>query len=238
MDDLPILISEAKNENVRHIINCASDPSQFSQCLSSAKFDEIDISIGLQPTLATKINNADSIRTLFDGTQHNNTIKAIGEVGLDYHWVKDPNDREKQKILFIDSINLANELQLPLVIHSRKAESDTIDLLEKHAEVNILLHSFEGNLKLINRARDLNYLISIPTNVVIRKNRRKVALRSGLENIMIETDSPYCPPSDDIFPNSPKTIPIAAQKLAELFETDIEEVARITTKNVIKFYNL
>ena len=225
-------------KDVGHIINCASDPSQFDQCLNSATFTEIDVSIGLQPTLANKFVNADPIRILIEKNPLAQQIKSIGEVGLDYHWVKDEKERDKQKILFIDSIRLANELQLPLVIHSRKAERDCLDILEKYAEVEVLLHSFEGNLELINRTKDLNYLISIPTNVVIRKNRRKVAIRAGLDNIMIETDSPYCPPSDDIHPNTPSTIPIAAGKISQLLELELKEVARVTTQNASNFYNI
>lgn len=238
LDDLPKIIADANVEGVGHIINCASDPAQFDQCLSSTEFPGIDVTIGLQPTLASKLIGADPILDLFENNPLAKKIKAIGEVGLDYHWVKGEGEREKQKILFIDTIRIANEQNLPLVIHSRKAESDCLDLLEKYARVEVLLHSFEGNLKLVNRARELGYLISIPTNVVIRKNRRKVALRAGLENIMIETDSPYCPPSEEIFPNTPKTIPLAAAKLAQLLEIDLGEVARVTSRNASNFYDL
>ena len=165
-------------------------------------------------------------------------IKAIGEVGLDYHWIKDKDEQELQEKLFIECIELANEFNKPLVIHSRKAELPALNVLEKYSQVPVLLHSFEGNLQAVTKAIDLGYKITIPTNVVIRKNRRKVAQRAGLENIMIETDSPYCPPAMDIKPNTPSTIPIAAKKLSEILDVEFDDIAHVTTNNVKESYGL
>ncbi|MHA2248925.1 MAG: TatD family hydrolase [Candidatus Kariarchaeaceae archaeon] len=234
-ESIPSLILKAKENNVRKLVNCSSDPSSFDQVIRSSKYKEITITLGLQPTLAKDLISSEPLQYQLDkGVE----IHAIGEVGLDYYWVQDDKLRIKQKLLFQSCIQLANEFQLPIVIHSRKAEAECLDVLEKYATTPVLLHSFEGNLKLINRAIDLNYLISIPTNVVIRKNRRKVALRAGLENIILETDAPFCPPALEIKPNTPATIPIAANKLAEIFDCSVEEVAKITTKNAENFYHI
>ncbi len=237
LNEVKNVITDALSKDVIKIVNCASDPSQFNNCLETSKFDEIEISIGLQPTLADRIINADPIRELSDNPLSKN-IRAIGEVGLDYHWIKDENLRDRQKVLFIDCIELANEQQIPLVIHSRKAEMDALEILSKHAQVPVLLHSFEGNLKAVEFAKELEYKITVPTNVVIRRNRRKVAVRAGIENILLETDSPYCAPADDIRPNTPSTIPIVAEKLASIFEVELEELARITTNNTKNFYRI
>jgi len=229
------VIIKAKENNVTHIVNCASDPRAFDQVIKSENHSEISIHLGLQPTLAKSILNADLIRDKLDSGAN---ISAIGEVGLDYYWVKDDIERRQQEILFIDCINLATEFDLPLVIHTRKAEVRGLELLEKYAQTPVLLHSFEGNLENVNRALDLGYIISIPTNVAIRKNRRKVATRAGIENIVLETDSPFCAPSKEIKENTPSTIPIAAAKLSQIMDINIEEIARITTDTAKSFYRI
>ncbi|MCY3413539.1 MAG: TatD family hydrolase [Candidatus Heimdallarchaeota archaeon] len=230
--DLGRIINEAAKVGVKKIVNCASDPAQYEQCLQSLEFENVSINLGIQPTIAGDVIGAEILVPYLD------KISAIGEVGLDYHWVKQEKDRQRQEEVFIECIQLANEHDLPLVIHSRKAEKDCVSLLEQHADVPVLLHSFEGNLELIKLSLDSGYIISIPTNVVIRRNRRKVAQRAGIENIILETDSPYCAPSEEIFPNTPSTIPIAAEKIAELFEVPINELASITTNTAKRFFKI
>lgn len=237
-DDIRSIVDNAKIVNVTKIVNCASDPSQFQFLLENFIENSLFVTLGMQPTLAEKHIDVEEIAKLLHISDNRNKIKAIGEVGLDYHWVKDQTLQKRQKVLFVSAIELANEYQIPLVIHSRKAESDCLEILEKYALTSVLLHSFEGNLEQINKSKDLGYLISIPTNVVIRRGRRKVAIRAELENITLETDSPYCGPSEDIFPNTPSNIPVAAQKLSEILETSISEIRLVTTRNAEKFYRL
>lgn len=237
-EDILSIIDKANNANVTKIVNCASDPSQFQFLLDNFIENTMVVTLGMQPTLADNQIDVEEIRTLINSNGNKKKIKAIGEVGLDYHWVKDHKLQQRQKVLFKNAIDLANETQIPLVIHSRKAESDCLDILEKQAQTQVLLHSFEGNLEEINRSKDLGYLISIPTNIVIRKGRRKVAIRAGLENIMLETDSPYSAPSQDIFPNTPASIPIAAKKLSHVLDLDYCEIMSITTTNAENFYKI
>jgi TatD DNase family protein len=232
------IIQDAKTVNVKKIVNCASDPSLYRFVLDNWVANSLIVSLGIQPTIVDEYSNVDSIKKLLDDNSVKDKIVAIGEVGLDYHWVKDHLMHNKQKELFKSAITLANERSLPLVIHSRKAEGDCLDMLEKYSETPVLLHSFEGNLKQVTRAVDLGYLISIPTNVVIRANRRKVAKRAGLENIVLETDSPYCAPIQNMFPNTPSSIPIAANKISRILEVSVDEIAKITTNKAEEFYRL
>jgi len=234
-DDLSNVIKNAKQNNVTKIINCASDPQHYSQVIESSKYDEIFVTIGLQPTLAEQYSNSKIIENTII---QSDKIVGVGEVGLDYYWVTDPKIRELQKRLFIDCIGLANKLELPIITHTRKAESDSLDLLEKHAEVPVLLHSFDGNLKEVKRAMDLGYIISVPTIVTRRKNRRKTAIRAGLDNIILESDSPFCTTSEDIKLNEPKYILDAAKYLSKLFEIDLKEISNITTFNSTKFHKI
>lgn len=237
IDTFDIIIKESLENKVVKIISCASDPENYEFVLQSSTSKEIEITIGIQPTLADNIGDSDVLRNILNNHDLSKNIRAIGEIGLDYHWVKGIKLQIKQERLFIDCINLANEYDLPVVIHSRKAETEVLDLLEKHAQTPVLLHSYEGNLKEINRSLDLGYIISIPTNVTIRGNRRKVVKRAGLDNIILETDSPYCAPKENMFPNTPSSIPVAAEKIAQLLEIEINEVALATSELSSKFYN-
>ncbi len=236
----PEVIGRAKQQKVNFIINCSSDPTSFDQVRVSAKYPEIYTTLGLQPTIASNFLGKD----LFDlfstqfGKPYGEKIKAIGEVGLDYYWVKDEKEREIQEKVFIEIIKVANQLNKPLVIHCRKAEGRTLTVLEKYAETPVLLHSFDGTAEEAKRALDLGYLATVPTNLTRRKKRRKTAKRFGLENIMLETDSPFCAPFENIERNEPANIPIAAKRLAEEFEVELEELARITTSNSKKFHQL
>ena len=236
-DSIDSLIKESIENKVVKIISCASDPKNYEFVLKSSEKKEIEITLGIQPTLADRTDGAYILRKILDNHELSDNIRAIGEIGLDYHWIKDENLQIKQQRLFIDCIKLANEYNLPVVIHSRKAETEVLDVLEKNAQTPVLLHSYEGNLKEINRSLDLGYIISIPTNVTNRGNRRKVVKRAGLDNIILETDSPYCAPVENLFPNTPSSIPVAAVKIAELLEIEVNELANATSRLSSKFYN-
>lgn len=235
LDELDVIINRASEHGVTSIINCSSHPKSFDQVLQSTRHAEIAATLGIQPTYVKEYPDANPLRQIED---LHKKIVAIGEVGLDYYWVKEEKERELQQVLFRDCIELATELDLPLVIHSRKAETPSLDMLEKYATTPVLLHSFDGNLKEIERANDLGYKITIPTIVTRRKNRRKVAVRAGLDNILLETDSPFCTVDESIERNEPMYISTAASYLASLFETDLDTVAKVTTSNSKAFHSI
>ncbi len=237
-DSIDNIIRESLDNDVVKIVSCASDPENYEFVIQSSEKNEIEITLGIQPTIANNISDASMLKEILENHKLSKNISAIGEIGLDYHWVKDEALQLKQEKLFIDSINVANEFNLPVVIHSRKAETEVLDILEKYAQTTVLLHSYEGNLNEINRSLDLGYIISIPTNVTIRGNRRKVVKRAGLDNIILETDSPYCAPEENMFPNTPSSIPIAARKIADLLDLDIGDIAHATSELSSKFYNI
>jgi len=228
-------MTTAYQNNVKKVVSCASNPRNFEQVVSSVKNPNLFVTLGIQPTLSDELITSDTIREIL---VEKNEIKAIGEVGLDYYWVNDDKLINRQKLLFTNCIELANEFNLPLVIHGRKATADCLEVLEKYAETPVLLHSFEGNLDEINKAKDLGYMITVPTYVTIRKNRKKIVSRAGIDMIMIETDSPFCSPSPDIELNTPSTIPIAGKTISDVLEIPETEVRKITTINAEKFYKI
>ena len=235
-ENLPQVIESAKDVGVSEIVNCASNPKNYKQVIESGNFPEISYTLGIQPTLASEFRKVDFYD--FFLPYEGDLFNGIGEVGLDYYWEKDCKQREIQRSVFTKIIQVANQLGHRLIIHSRKAESDCLDLLERHAEVPVLLHSFDGNLKETLRAVDLGYKVTIPSNLTIRKNRRKTAKRVPLDNILLETDSPFCAPSPEIERNEPKAIAVAGAALASFLQISVNELAKATTKNAMKFYSL
>ncbi len=235
------VVQDAVANKVSLIINVGSTQEHYEQTIKSVKnFNPIYANIGLQPTHV----NDETYRSFEKFVLSNKyNINAIGEVGLDYYWINDEKLQEIQRIFFKKIINFANELNYPLVIHSRSAESDSINLLEKFSTVPVLMHCFGGSLENVMRCIDLDYLVSVPTSVKNRKNYRKIAKNVPLDNMTLETDAPFQSPFNGEKgkkppKNEPKNILISCQKVSELLETSAEEVARVTTLNTRKFFNI
>ncbi len=232
-ESLEKIVSEAKNHRVFHIVNSSSDPKSHDFCIQTAeRFTEIHASIGLQPTIST-LKEFERFKNYI--LSNKSEILAIGEVGLDYYWVKEEPRREVQRKIFSAIIEFANDIELPLVIHSRKAESDCLKLLAK-ADVDVYLHSFDGNKVEIEKAVDAGYLIGVPTAVGARRSWKKVAVRTPLENLLLETDAPFLSFRPEIKPNEPKWIHKSAEYIAILKEVEFAEVARATTRNAKEFF--
>lgn len=229
------VVKNAINSNVKYIVNSAIEPHQVEYALSLEKtFNKFIYStIGFAPQKIKNINYQETISEI----ENNESIVAVGEIGLDYHWVHETSWREKQKEVFIQLIELANSLNKPVVIHSRKAESDCIDILEKHTDVPVLMHCFAGNAVETERVIELGWMISIPTAVVNRKKHRKITKKAPLHKIVVETDSPFLSPVPRK-QNEPANIIYAIKEVAKLKETTFERVNDSTTKNALKFFNI
>ncbi len=121
--------------------------------------------------------------------QHKDEILGVGECGLDYHWDKDRH--EKQKENFRKIIEFVKKIDKPIVIHTREAEADCIDMLEKSGIKKVMLHMFEGNKKLIKRAEELGYYFSVPA--ILNKNQhfRMLVEMVNINQLLTETDSPW-----------------------------------------------
>lgn len=239
-NSLQELLDSAERVGIKYIVNCGSELRNYQEVIGSSKHEMIYYTLGVQPTVARNMRDTDFIE-LFGMYKDNDSagkFVGIGEVGLDYYWVKDEKTRKIQQEVFLNIITAANALDMNLILHTRKAESEAIDMVAKYADVQILLHSFDGNLAVATQALELGYKITVPTNLTIRRNRRKTAKRFGIDNLLLETDAPFCAPAEDIKRNESKYIPIAAEKMAQYLELPLSLVAEQTTKNAIDFYNL
>lgn len=200
------------------------------------KYKNLYACIGYHPEVSNKIVEKD-YETLEEMVKNNPKIVAIGEIGLDYYWNKD--NKDKQREVFCKQLEIAEKLKLPVVIHSRDSINETYEILKKY-KVSGVIHCFSGSLEMAKKFISLGFLLGIG-GVVTFKNSKlfEVIEKLELTNIVLETDSPYLTPE----PNRGKTnessnIPYIAQKIAEIKHIPLEDVAKITTENAIRTFDL
>jgi TatD DNase family protein len=229
------VVKNARRAVLQAIINSALEPKhyEYAKYLEKKNPHFVYTTFGFSASHIQTINFDKAYGEIRDYT----TLVAIGEVGLDYHWIKDSYWRKKQRQVFLEFIKLANKSQKPLVIHSRKAEAECLDILENNAEVPVLMHCFAGNLEQARRIINLGWLISIPSAVRNRKNHRKLARDIPLEHIVVETDTPFLSPIPGK-KNEPAYVKYAIEEIASLKETSFHEVDKASTLNAKEFFQL
>ena len=169
-----------------------------------------------------------------------NKLVAIGEIGLDYYWNKE--NKELQTEAFIKQIDLANELNLPIVIHSRDASVDTINVIKEHTVKKAgIFHCCQFNQEMIKQALELGYYISFAGPVTFKnsKNASDIVKLVPLDRILIETDSPYLSPEPNRGKrNDSRNVKFIAQKIANVKEMSIDEIAKITYENALRIFTI
>jgi TatD DNase family protein len=235
---LNILLEHAKQNNVIAIIDSPVYVNDYKQSIRIHKSnpDRVFVTLGAPPANYHELNIDEIINNIRISAEQKEIV-AIGEVGLDYYWVKNQEIRKQQHITFKRFIQLANELNLPLVIHSRDAEKDCLEDLAI-AETKVVMHSFSGDVETALECVDRGYYISISTAVTTRKKNRRLAESLPIEHIVTETDSPYLSPFPDRKRNEPANVIYAVKEIAKIKNISEDEVAEITTKNAIEIFNL
>jgi TatD DNase family protein len=167
-------------------------------------------------------------------------LVAIGEIGLDYYWNKE--NKELQKQAFIKQIELANELGLPIVIHSRDASVDTIEVLKMNpVRKKGIFHCCQLNQEMIRQALELGYYISFAGPITFKnaKNAEECVKMVPMDKILIETDSPYLSPEPNRGKrNDSRNVKFVAQKIADIKVLPLEKVAKITYENAMKIFEI
>ncbi len=194
--------------------------------------------VGSHPDAADEVDAAvlDTYRTL---CKQNGKLKAIGEIGLDYHYEDIP--REIQKRAFGLQMELAGQLELPVIVHDRDAHADSLAILEEYPTVKGVFHCYSGSLEMAKLLVEKGWYIGF-TGVLTFKNARKaveVAESIPLERIVLETDCPYMAPEPFRGKrNHPGYLYRMAQRLAELRGLPVEEICRITAENGKRLYRI
>lgn len=204
------------------------------------KYSNVYGTLGFHPEYASTSETIEWIKYI-EKNINNPKIVGIGEVGLDYHY--ENINKEKQKDLFIKMINLAKKYNKTLVIHTRDAAMDTLNILKENdiRNLRVTLHCFSESIEMAEEFLKLGCKFGIG-GVVTFKNGRKlqeVVKKIDLSSFVLETDSPYLAPEPYRgTKNEPKNTYLIAQKIGEIKGMSTDEVIRITTKNSIKQYNL
>jgi len=243
--DRDIVIERCKHQLQAVVTSCAN-PKHFNTTMQLVRQHKgfVFATTSVHPQYVKELDEKD-IRKYFERIRSNkDNIVAIGETGLDYNWIKEAEWQEKQKQLFIRFIALADQLLLPLVIHSRDAVETVVDILEKYKTKSVQMHMFTKR-SLLKRVIDNGWFISVNTLLLRSKNVKKIVRDCPLEQLMLETDSPWLGIDKDgkiktkyKVRNEPIAVRLVAEKIAQIKKINIENVDRQTTENAIKFFNL
>lgn len=234
-NDRERVIQRARDAGLVGMVTSSISPASFRRTLGIVKKHKEFIyhSAGCSASQVT-MDEAEQIITLT--RKYAPDIVAVGEVGLDYHWVKEPRARQAQEPIFSLFIDLAKELNLPIVIHSRKAESRATEMLESQFSGAVLMHCFDGSSDIAKRVADNGWFVTLPANFSKYRNRVKSAEILPLEQIMLETDGPYLSPTQ--MRNEPANIQYGCEALSQVFGLPVETIAEQTTANARRFYQL
>ena len=210
----------------------------------SKKYDFIYATCGISPNDIPQTEEQlwKMLKEIEALAKENPKVLAIGEIGLDYYWEKNQKMQELQRKAFIEQINLANELDLPIVIHTRDAVMDTLKILKENSVKNKgVFHCCPLNRELVKEGLKLGFYISFAGPVTFKnsKNANGIIQMVPNDKMLIETDSPYLSPEPLRGKrNDPRNVKYIAKKIAEEKGISEEEVARITFENVKKIYKI
>ncbi len=234
-EELDAVVHFARQRNVEHFLCVCVSVREFSEMLEKVDhYPDVSVSCGVHPLHQ---EDACDYQELLDTARHPKVV-AIGETGLDYFYSADSKEVQIQS--FIDHIRVANELNKPLIIHTRDARQDTIDLLKAHKAEHTkgVLHCFTESLEMAQQAIELGFYISISGIVTFKTatELQDVVRNIPLERLLIETDSPWLAPVPYRGKaNQPGYVVEVAEFIADLKGISVEELARVTTEN---FYQL
>lgn len=239
-EDRDILIKSLKENKVDIVINIGADlETSINSVKLADKYDNIYATIGVHPHSASEVTL--ETLNLFREMAKNNRVVAIGEIGLDYYYDNSPRDLQRK--WFKEQLKLAKGLNLPVVIHSRDAAKETFDMIKDAQDGTLrgVMHCFSGSVEMAKEYIKLGFYISIGGPVTFKNARvvREVAEAVPLDKLLIETDCPYLTPEPYRGKrNEPIYVRYVAEKIAEIKNISIEEVARHTSKNTKELFGI
>ena len=225
-------------EQMEGIVSIGFDPESSKKSIELAnKYSFVHAVIGVHPVDIKKYND-EVEKELEKLALTEKKVVAIGEIGLDYHWMEDPEEVQKEG--FRKQIELARRVKLPIVIHTREALQDTLDILREYKNVGGILHCYPGSYEAAKTFLD-RYYIGVGGTVTFKNNRKTKELvkELSLDRIVLETDCPYLTPVPFRGKrNEPGYTKYVAEEIARIKEISVEEVINITTENAKKIYGM
>ncbi len=236
------VIENCKKELKAVITSCAH-PQDFQKTMEIVEKHGgfVFAAAGLHPEYIKEINEKQVEEYLELVKENKDNIVSVGEIGLDYFWVREHEWREKQKELFVRLIDFSKEIDKPLTVHSRDAYEDVVKVLEQEDAREVHLHLFSDN-KLVKRVAENGWYISIGPIVLGSKKHFQIVRDMPLNLLLTETDSPWNHPK--VFTehaklrNEPSNVKSVIERMAGIKKTVFDEVEAVTTENAVDFFNL
>lgn len=241
------VIARAKECGVTHMLNPGlSLEDSMAAIHLSESHGEVYAAVGIHPN-SGKEWDSNSLAAL-RGLTGESKVVAIGEIGLDYYWDETPRNIQEQ--VFWHQLELASEVELPIIVHNREATQDVLRILStwkeslKSSESPLIerpgvLHAFSGNVDDAVRAIDMNFMLGVAGPVTFRKSvlLQEVVREAGLESLLVETDSPFLSPEPNRGErNEPSRVRRVAEKIGELKDIPLQQVAEETTNNAARLF--
>ena len=225
------------SESMEFIVNIGCDLDSSEKSVNYAKNKKFMYAVvGIHPTEIKNYN--EETEKKIEELLKEDKVVAVGEIGLDYHWMV--TDKEHQKEIFIRQMELAKRSKKPVVIHSRDAMEDTLNILEKYPDVRGIFHCFPGSIESASKISD-RYYFGIGGVLTFKNSRKTVEFlkKVDINRVVLETDSPYLSPVPFRGKrNTPLNVKYVAEKIAEIKGIPFEKVIEITTKNAKEIYNI
>ena len=217
-----------------YIIVSGTDDNSNREILN-LKYENIYITLGIHPEDA--LNYKDSDIDFIVNNLNNSKVVGIGEIGLDYHYGKE--NRDKQIELFVKQLDIARKYNLPVIIHSRDAINDTINILKNYKDLKKILHCYSGSLESAKELIKLDTYFGVGGVLTFKNSTNLVQTikEIPLDRIVIETDSPYLSPFRGN-KNVPNNVVEVLKKLALIKDVSYEETLKITNNNAKYLFNI
>ncbi|MBU3905131.1 MAG: TatD family hydrolase [Nanoarchaeota archaeon] len=246
-NDLDEIIQKCKTNGLRAVITSCTHPKDFKKTMDIINKYRgfVFATAGIHPLYIKEISEKE-IKEYMELLRNNkDKLVGIGECGLDFHYIEEPEQRERQKQLFIKMIALARELNKPLVIHARDALEETLKILNEENAANVMLHMWGGH-NLMDQVNTLGYHVSMNSIIMKSKTYGKVIKKIPIDKLMLETDSPWIAIKkvddgyeiDNKGKNDPTTIKLIAEKIAKIKNVEFEKVWKTCSDNAVMFFNL
>ena len=238
--DRDALLSALPERGVELVVcpGCDLESSRASVVLAE-RYDYLYAAAGYHPENLEGVALAD-LDALLPLLAHEK-VKAVGEIGLDYYWVKTPEARAFSRDMFDAQLSLAEELDLPAIVHDRDAHRDCLDMVRAHPKARGVFHCCAVSLEDAKVLLDRGWMLSFTGNITFHNAKRgpEVVRWMPLDRLMLETDAPYMAPEPHRGQRCDSTlIPCTAAKVAQLKGSSTEEILRITLENGRRFFNL
>ena len=229
MENAEEIIRDAAKNDIHVILNGTNPLSNKEILELSSRHENVHAALGYFHSLADEITDEDI--SILDRQLGNDSVIAVGEIGLDYYHTKD--NKDKQKELFEKMLDLAQKHSLPVIVHSRKSIQDTFDILKRHDVVGSM-HCYQGSAEMAQEFIKLGFFIGISGPITHANNKKikKMVKKIGINHMLVETDSPYLTPEEKRGEeNTSLNLKYIIKKIAEELNMKEDDVMKITTEN-------